>query len=237
MLSRRAIAFLVLALAAAFGFVRLGFWQLQRLDDRRAANAAVSGRLERPATSLEALLADTANARYRRVRISGIYDYDHEFVLTARTRLGAPGANLVTPLRLPNGRAAILVNRGWVYAADGMTIDGNTWREDSGGVVEGFVESFTSGPGPAFVTSVKRGVRRLEWDSIAARVPYPLAPVLVVQQLTRNVGATIVHPHRVPAPRLDEGSHRSYALQWFAFAAITLVGAGVVLRRELGSSS
>jgi cytochrome oxidase assembly protein ShyY1 len=33
-------------------------------------------------------------------------------------------------------------------------------------------------------------------------------------------------------PALDEGPHRGYAIQWFAFAVIALVGAGAVVVRE-----
>jgi cytochrome oxidase assembly protein ShyY1 len=38
---------------------------------------------------------------------------------------------------------------------------------------------------------------------------------------------------RLTPPPLDEGPHLSYAIQWFAFAAIALIGAGAVaIRRE-----
>jgi cytochrome oxidase assembly protein ShyY1 len=33
-------------------------------------------------------------------------------------------------------------------------------------------------------------------------------------------------------PALDEGPHRSYALQWFSFAVIALVGAALMVARE-----
>ena len=38
-------------------------------------------------------------------------------------------------------------------------------------------------------------------------------------------------PRPVPAPDLGEGSHRSYAFQWFTFAALGVLGYGLVLRR------
>jgi cytochrome oxidase assembly protein ShyY1 len=37
---------------------------------------------------------------------------------------------------------------------------------------------------------------------------------------------------RVPPPTLDEGAHRSYAIQWFAFALITVIGTAAVLSRS-----
>ena len=37
-------------------------------------------------------------------------------------------------------------------------------------------------------------------------------------------------PPRVPPPPLDEGPHRSYAIQWFSFAIIAVVGMYFFLR-------
>jgi surfeit locus 1 family protein len=40
------------------------------------------------------------------------------------------------------------------------------------------------------------------------------------------------HPVRRVIPPLDDGSHRSYAIQWFSFALIALGGAAAVVARE-----
>jgi cytochrome oxidase assembly protein ShyY1 len=37
-------------------------------------------------------------------------------------------------------------------------------------------------------------------------------------------------PPRVPPPPLDEGPHKSYAIQWFSFAIIAVVGMFFFLR-------
>jgi cytochrome oxidase assembly protein ShyY1 len=61
-----------------------------------------------------------------------------------------------------------------------------------------------------------------------------VAPYLVVL-----VGDTSIagHPARRELPVLDDGPHRSYAVQWFCFAAIALGGAAAVIRRERGGSA
>jgi cytochrome oxidase assembly protein ShyY1 len=38
-------------------------------------------------------------------------------------------------------------------------------------------------------------------------------------------------PARLAVPALDDGPHLSYAIQWFSFATIALVGSYVVMRR------
>src|SRR2546428_9648425 len=38
-----------------------------------------------------------------------------------------------------------------------------------------------------------------------------------------------------PAPELGDGPHLSYAIQWFAFAGIVIVGMGALLRKQASS--
>jgi len=138
----------------------------------------------------------------------------------------------LTPMIPDGGGPAVLVNRGWAYAADGMHVDEPLWREGARDTVEGYAEVFSAGVGPVQIASVSRGIRRLDLDSLRAMVPYPLAPIVAVQQRGAGWQGTVVHPFRAALPPLDEGPHRGYALQWFAFAIITIVGTGAVVRRE-----
>lgn len=238
-MSRRTITFLVFAAVLAALCVRLGFWQLSRLDQRRARNADVEAQLRRPAVPLAVALHDSAVARFRAVEITGRYDYTRELVVTSRSRNGAPGVHLVTPLYgdgVPGGEA-ILVNRGWVYAADGMTVDRERWQEGDTATIAGYLETFTEAVGPVSTPSVAHGVRRLVRDSVEQRLGEPVAPFVVVQRLgyveagTGGGATTVEHPWRLDEPRLDEGAHLGYAWQWFAFATIAVVGGSVVAAR------
>ena len=38
-------------------------------------------------------------------------------------------------------------------------------------------------------------------------------------------------PRRWPSPTFDDGPHLSYAIQWFSFALIALVGTAVLIRK------
>lgn len=224
-MKQRVLAFLVVAGMAAIGFVSLGLWQIGRLRERRAANAALAQRREQPVATVAELARDTANARFRAVAVAGRYDYDNEFLWTARTRRGAPGVVFLTPIVPDDGGPAVLVSRGWAYAADGMQVDPGLWREALVDTVRGWAEVYAQGSGPVFITSVPRGIRRLAFDSLQAQLPYPLSPIMVVQQRGAGEQVVVAHPFRAELPPLDEGPHRSYALQWFAFALITIVGA------------
>jgi surfeit locus 1 family protein len=227
---RRTIAFIVFAVAMAAGCVRLGFWQLSRLEERRARNAAISARLEAPPVELSTALADSATAQNRQVRASGRFDYANEMVYTSRTRRGAPGVQLITPMRTADG-TVVLVNRGWVYSPNGMSVEAPRWREGDTAVVSGYLEAFAVGAGPVSTPSLSRGVRRLQRDSIGALLPYPVAPLVLVRRDGAEQQGEVQHPHRVDLPALDEGAHRSYALQWFSFAFIALAGTAAVVTR------
>jgi len=231
--------FVAFAILAAALFVRLGVWQLSRLDERRARNRLVASRLESPPVDVTTLPKDTALAHYRRVRVAGERDYEHELVYAARTHNGAPGVDLLTPVRIAGSDTAVLVNRGWVYSPDGATVDLAQLR-DRDSTFEGYVEEFPPGPGGAFSNN-PRTIARLSHEIAAKALPYPIAPFYVVlsdDPFTRADTANKTRqPTRIGAPALDEGPHKSYAFQWFSFAGIALVGAGVVIKQSRSSGT
>ncbi len=220
--------FVALALVAATIFIRLGFWQLHRLAERRASNALIAGRLDSAIADISALPHDTALARFRRVRVTGIPDYAHELIFAARSYMGSPGVNLLTPVRIPGRDTAVIVNRGWVYAPDGATIDADKWR-DRDSTFTGYAEEFPSTAGGTYVGK-PTVLTRLSYAVVARALPYPVAPVYVVE-----LGDSAVEVNRVARlgiPPLDEGPHVNYAIQWFAFAAVSLAGAAVVVKQS-----
>jgi surfeit locus 1 family protein len=227
------IFFTLFALVVSLGCVRLGFWQLERLRERRERNAQVMARLGEAPVPFENLPRNSS-IRYRRVRTTGNYDFNNELVLTSRGRNGAPGVHIVTPLRQDGTDTVVLVNRGWAYSPDGMRVDLGVFREDSIAIIDGFVEQFAVAQGPVTTSSVERAVRRLDYDSISARLPYPLAPLILVQTKDSGEFKAVDRgtPVRLEPPRLDEGPHRSYAIQWFGFAVVGVAGSIVVLLRD-----
>ena len=184
---------------------------------------------------LDSLLADTG-IRFRRVIVDGRYDFGHELLYAGRPRNGSPGVNLLTPLLIGRGDTAVLVNRGWVYSPNGMTLDPAPWREGGGepAHVDGFAEQYVRASAPVSTPSEPRAVRRLDRDSIQARVPYRLVPLVIVQRADsgERAAAAANIPVRAEPPPLDEGQHRAYAVQWFGFAIVGVVGTVLVVARD-----
>ena len=219
----------VIAISLAIIFISLGFWQIRRLRERQRANDFLAARRLVPEVEIDSLPPDTAAAHFRRVHLKGGYDHAQEVIYTLRGRNGSPGVNILTPL-LRNGKdTAVLVNRGWVYAADGTTIETQRWQEADALNGHGFVETFpTKGPFDPPNPARPRAFRRLDRSALAKVFPYPIANYYVV--LTDSAASPSAPPRVEPAP-LDEGPHRNYAIQWFSFAAISIVGLVIFLRR------
>jgi surfeit locus 1 family protein len=100
----------------------LGVWQLKRLAWKEGLIAAADARAHAapvaapPPQQWPAL--KPADYEYRRVQVSGVYDYaDQQFLFGAlespHGRYGGVGYYVMTPLRLPGGEA-VIVNRGFV---------------------------------------------------------------------------------------------------------------------------
>ena len=215
------VALAVLLVAAVF--VRLGFWQLDRLEQRRQRNDVLRARLAEPVAPF-AQLRDTIG--YRRATVVGEPDYERELVLTGRSRQGSPGVYVATPVRRSGSDTAVVVIRGWVYAPDAATIDNGQWRE-SRTSFSGYVNALPSG-NASTSTAGSRRLRTLSFDGVARQLPYPVARLYLVAQDS----GTPQSPARLPPPALNTGPHLSYAIQWFSFATIVVIGTAVALWHE-----
>jgi surfeit locus 1 family protein len=221
--------FVTLAVVLAAICVRLGFWQVSRLHERRARNALVRSRLDSAEVDLASLPGDST-ARFRRVRVTGTPDYAHQLIWAARIHNGSPGVNFLTPYRIPGRDSAVLVDRGWVYSPDAATVDEAKWR-DTATTLTGFVELFPDVKGATF-ESRPNVVSRLSYDVVAKAMPDPIAHRYVAM-----IGDSVMAPDRIARltlPPLDEGPHFSYAVQWFAFALVALIGAAYVVNQARG---
>ncbi len=241
-MSRRLLVFVLISIAVAAVCARLGVWQLSRLAQRRAHNAELAAHLTTAPILYDALPRDTSARHYRRVRIVGRPDYAREFVLANHTRDGAPGVHVITPVRVgagaPGGDTLVLVNRGWFYSPDAATADLARTRESDTLAITGYVEFPSRRAGSAALGDVRaRGYhayRYLDPAVVARDLGVPVTPDYVVAEpLADQTRPPYDRLKRLPTPEVtDEGPHLSYAIQWFSFAAVALVGAGAFVRAE-----
>lgn len=200
-------------------------------------NALVASRTREAPVDVRALPADSGARHYRRVTVAGRPDYAHEFVLVNRTRDGSPGVHIVTPLRIAGHDTVVLLNRGWIYSPNGTDAALAHWREGDSIAVTGYVEEPSRRPGPARLPQRVAGAvpsyRWLDPALVARDLGAPVTPYYVVAEPPPGEEKPpLDRPVRVPPPPLDEGPHQSYAIQWFSFALVSVVGAGTFVRAE-----
>jgi len=209
-------------------FVRLGFWQLDRLGQRREANAFLIARLEQPPLTLTGGPLDPATADLRRAVVQGEFDPDHEIVLRNQSYTELPGVHILTPLRIAGSDAAILVDRGWIPYDQSPKLA--QFAPPAGEVQVGGIlrrsRERTHPLTPADVPPAGGGPleawHRVDIPRIQGQTPYPLLPVYLEEE--RAADAIFNLPRPDPDIALDEGPHLAYAIQWFAFAIIVAVG-------------
>jgi surfeit locus 1 family protein len=221
--------FVVVALVC----IRLGIWQVHRLRERRAANAVALAARSQPVVTLGEAGWDTTLVN-RRVRIRGRYDHAHDIVLRGRLYGGVPGVEIVSPLLPEQGDRAVLVNRGFVPSPDALTVASDSLREPGVVTVEGIALPVGSDSGAPLQHGGRTTWARLDREGLRSRLPYPLYPLYVRQVPDSTLPS---FPRRLEPPALDDGPHLSYAIQWFSFALIALIFAGVIARRREPSSS
>jgi cytochrome oxidase assembly protein ShyY1 len=255
---------LIVTIAAGFtllGVWQLG--RHDRLVERnelraaRLAAAPASYREIVPALDPDAPEGAADDARYRPVFVEGTFLPDHEVLLRGRTLDQRPGYHVLTPLRLAGSGAgsagrAVLVDRGWIpfrYDEPGVP----SWAPPEGTVVvlgrlmpeadapEGPLAAFAPrDPAEGPLTTVARpDVERLQ-----AQVPVPLEPFVIEATAVErmDLGARTDEaeegsplPALPPAPGPEAGPHLGYAIQWFFFAGVAIVGYALLLRRRLAA--
>lgn len=227
--SRAGIIGTFAVIIVVLGCTRLGFWQLDRLEQKRARNAATHARAAEPPVQLTSAIRDTAGMIFRRATVTGAYDDERTIIIAGRSSRGVPGVYILTPVRL--GGSAVLVNRGFVPSPDAEHVDLAPLREPDPRKADGLIvylghdDQSANSPTAAF----QRVWYRPSIGQLRAQFPYPLADYVI--QLLPAADAPRL-PDRLPAPALDEGPHLGYAIQWFSFAAIFLIGWFVMVFRR-----
>jgi surfeit locus 1 family protein len=213
-------------------FIRLGFWQWDRGLARQEQWTKFSQGAEK-AISLGSLGTDQV-PRFQRVTVTGRIDPEHQFLLDNRSHAGNPGYEVLTPLERPDGRIA-LVDRGWVpfsgsrrvlpkiapQSSGTVTVTGRTDDLPAAGLPMGRAAPPIDGAWPK-VTSYPT------LPELSAALKKPLEPRIVLLDPQEPDGyVRDWHP-----PGMQPVRHWSYAIQWWCFAAVTVIFWAVIGRRR-----
>ena len=239
-MTRSGIIGTILVLMVAAICIRLGIWQLDRRSEKQAANAALLERTRQEPVVIGPATRDSAGLVNRRAAVQGLYDNRRSIILPGRSYRGSPGVLLLTPLLLEDA-PAILVQRGWVPSADAVSIDVVAFAVDTPVALTGIIRPFLGADNTLAVRAAevapadtfRRVWYAIDEERLRAQFPYPLLPFrlqLVPEPDTRSSSYPLAQDPLV----MDEGPHLGYAIQWFSFALIFLVGWLVLLFRGAG---
>lgn len=220
-------------LAAAAVMIGLGFWQLQRLEEKEALLARVAAGLNGPAVPLAEAMVGDVPMEWRRVKVIGRFDHAKEAYLFGRDLKGTVGVHVITPLTQANGET-VLIDRGFVpeekrdpkTRAEGQ-IEGET---DVSGVLR-----LPVAPGPFIPTPdlTRKLFFARDVTAIATAVDTSVLPVLIEAGDTPNPGGWPVGGQtNVDIPN----NHLAYALTWFGLA-LTLAVIYLLYHRSVGRLS
>jgi surfeit locus 1 family protein len=230
----------LLALLAIVVFVNMGLWQIRRLHERQAFNQILTTRTTAPAQTIDELLAEYGSDQdaleLRSVVVDGEYNVTDEVILLAQSYNGLSGHHVLTPLELGDGRA-VIVDRGWVPID--LDKPGETaFLPPSGPVEVHGVLRKTQVRGRFGPVDPANGllsqIARVDIARLDQQTKSKLVPVYI--ELTAQDPAQPGElPAVVPLPQPSEGPHRGYAIQWFLFTAVVVVGYPILLRRTAES--
>jgi len=197
-------------------FAGLGVWQISRGLDKRADQAAF-----RDETGFAAWQDGMTIRPYQRLKATGRYDNEHQFLLENIIVNSRYGYYVITPLSGEEGEPVLLVNRGWIEkGADDIdlgllelpsrrvTVRGRAGSLPRAGMKMG--EAVTPG-----IDWPKRAVYP-SYEELAAALGSDVQTFALLMDHEEPDG---FYRHWVPT-EFGPGKHFGYALQWFAMAAV-----------------
>lgn len=210
--------------------VNLGFWQLHRLDEKKAFNARVAQQTALPVQDYSENFPQSAVAEWSRIRLSGRYDTKNTVTIINRSQNGSAGYDIAVPFINADG-SVILVNRGFVPLV--VKKPPTTTAVIS---VIGFVRNTQTRGAIGAIDSTDPTTtefQRFDLPLIAKATTTELNTTTYLQLIEEQPASRSEWPSAVVIPELNEGSHLSYAVQWFFFSATAITAWVLVVRRKL----
>ncbi len=235
----------LLVIAGVGVLIRLGIWQLDRLEWRRAFNARVTGQLSAATLDLNRDLPVSGlyDMEYRDVVVRGTYDFSREVLLRNQVWENRLGFHVLTPLHIDNSDWVVLIDRGWIPFEDGAPESRAKYQGPVEVEMRGMIRRGQEKPdfGGVPDPTLAPGQTRLDaWNVVnLARIGdesgLMLLPVYILQ--APDPALTDLPYRSLPEIEISEGPHFGYAMQWFTFAAILGLGYPFFVRRQLRKSS
>lgn len=227
----------ILVLVGVFILIRLGFWQLDRLQSRRQFNEHYLEQISSPAIQLNEFTneLELITMEYRSINVTGKYDFKNEIYLKNQAWNNLPGYRVVTPLFVDNSDNVVLVERGWIALEDLAEIESINKPYDQHQKISGIIrlpQSKNDFGGTSNQTDNAKSNFYLyvDLDLLKSKMEYDLLPIYI-QLYSENLDQK---PYsQITEIEITEGPHMGYALQWFFFASLLGIGYPFFVRKQI----
>jgi surfeit locus 1 family protein len=205
--------------------VGLGFWQIQRGQEKSVLAQAWEQRRQQPPSPLSALQGESAESlAYRPVEFTGRFLRDEYFLLDNRTRSGRFGQEVLGIVQVAGAPLSVIVNRGWLAsdparralpAVPGVpgivTLKGYVYVAPGEPYLLAEEEVGTGWPQRVQAVQMEKLV-----PAVTALTGEPVFPYPV--RLDPDSAGALAADWQVV--NVSPAKHRAYAVQWFAMAAV-----------------
>jgi surfeit locus 1 family protein len=209
----------------------LGFWQLDRADQKRTIEASI----QKANTGVVELIVnqnELLNKEYYEVRLQGSYVSDKQFIYDNQIVDQASGYYVLTPFVLTGQSNAIMINRGFIPwngrrdQLDDIAVD-STYRE--------------------IKIQVSRPIKRIELKTSDISNQFPVLIQAIDFDVIEEISSTsFVDVIGLLDPSSDDGfvrkwepytgsieKHIGYAIQWFLMALVLgIIGIRIGLKQR-----
>jgi surfeit locus 1 family protein len=204
-------------------FIKLGFWQLDRADQKKIINMVFIERQNQPAIPLnkETIQMPIKDIIWHHVTISGEFLNDKNIILDNQVVQEKAGFLIYTPFKMLDSNRIILVNRGWYPLSNSRNDIPNIPPITGAQIIEGEVNQMPS----SGISLGKVVTEKLDESSFRLqKMDYEVLCSLLGKDLMKYVvklkkpifDKTYVLDSGIPVP--DSDKNYGYAFQWFAMA-------------------
>lgn len=218
---------IVLTLAAAGLFVRLGVWQLHRAAFKDGLLRRFAAAATAPVQDFATVAATPPPDAYPRVRVQGTYLADRVYLLDNPRHDNLGGVEVYVPLRVPGHAPLLLVDLGFL---PGNGTDRTPQLPPLPSGVQTLQGLYEPPPGHGFEMGGDALTRQTQWPKktiyfaaaqIAADLHAGLYPRVLA--LDADPASIYVREHTLDFGDMPPARHRAYAFQWFTFALAVVV--------------
>ncbi|TMH77144.1 MAG: SURF1 family protein [Betaproteobacteria bacterium] len=199
--------------------ISLGNWQTRRAEEKLELGRRLDEAAKGPVLSVPSVRLDASALERRRVSARGRFVARAVLLLDNKVLHGAAGYHVLTPLKLEGGELHVLVNRGWIAAGERARLPAVPTPENIQ-----TIEGIAVAPSRRFIELAPEAAsgplrQNLVPEREEKRLGLGLQPFVIEQ--TSDAQDGLAREWERPDTGVDR--HRSYALQWYSFAALAAV--------------